>query len=182
MGLRVTKKKWIVLILVIGIYPAFKWDYYLSNYLFKQYCEDEGRIGLFIYENVQLNGKYFMPFPADKEPRDLGQRFIFGENLMLNRKRFDKDFNLEDNRVVPLSSIGPINAYETLVIRKVDQKVLGKAVSAKNGQGWLNRLGVLGGFSGEMCPTGRDEKGYSNYWRAHLALVKKVFTYAKQGE
>lgn len=177
-----SKKQWIVLILVLGIYPACKWDYYLSNYLFEQYCTDPDRVGLFVYEKVQLGDEYFMPIPKDKEPRDLGQHFIFGENLIINRERFDEDYIFNVYKKVPISSIGPINAIETSVIRKADQKVLGKAVSARNWQGWLNQFGLMGGFPGVYCPTGRNEKGFSKYRHAHKALIKKIFTQAEHGE
>jgi hypothetical protein len=177
-----SKKQWIVLILILGIYPACKWDYYLSNYLFEQYCTDPDRIGLFVYEKAQLGDEYFMPFPKDKEPRDLDPRFIFGENLMINRERFDEDFIFNVYKKVPISSIGPINAEETSVIRKSDQKVLGKAVSAANAQGWLNQFGLIGGFPGVYCPAGRDENHFPRSRLAHYALVKETFTYQAQGE
>ncbi len=178
-----SKKQWIVLILILGIYPACKWDYYLSNYLFKQYCTDADRIGLFVYEKVQLGDEYFMPFPKDTDPRDLDRRFIVGEDLMINRGRFDKDYIFNVYKRVPLSSVGPIIAVETSVIRKSDQKVLGKAVSLKNGKGWWYReIASFGQPTSKTCPTGRGPRGYSNYRRAHKGLIKKIFTHAKQGE
>ena len=177
-----SKKQWVVLIFILGIYPVCKWDYYLSNYLFKQYCADADHIGLFVYEKVQLDDKYFMPFPKDTDRRDLDRRFIVGEDLMINRGRFDKDYIFNVYKKVPISSIGPINALETSVIRKSDQKVLGKVISAANGQGWLNRFGLIGGFPGVYCPSGRDDRGYSNYRRAHKEIIKKTFTQAEQGE
>lgn len=168
--------------LIMSSYTACHWDYHLSNYLFKKYCAEEGRTGLFIYKKVELSDEYFMPFPQDKDPRDLDPRFIVGEDLMINRERFDQDFVLEVYKKVPVSSIGPINAVETSVIRRSDEQLLGKAVSAANGQGWLNKFGVLGGFSGVYCPSGRDENHFPRFRQAHYVLIKERFTRAIQGE
>lgn len=165
---------WILLVLIMGSYSACHWDYHLSKYLFKQYCEEEGRVGLFIYEKVELDDEYFMPFPKDKDPRDLDQRFVVGDNLMINRKRFDKEYIFDDYKEIPLSAIGPIFSVETWVLRKGDGKVLGKAVSLTNHLGWWIESSKFGNKD-ESCPSGRDKYGLWNFHRARRLLIKKVF-------
>lgn len=153
---------------------ACKWDYYLSNYLFKQYCTD--RAGLFVYEKVQLGDEYFMPFPKNKDPRDLDPRFIIDDNLMINRKRFDQDFILYYYKHILVSSMGPISADETSIIRKTDQKVLGKAVSFNNGKGWWYReIESLGEPTAKSCPVGYDDEGRSYAGLLHNNLINKIF-------
>lgn len=78
-------------------------------------------MGLFVYEKVKLVDEYFMPFPKGKDPRDLDQRFVVGDNLMINRERFDRGFIFEVFKDVLLSDIGPINAVETSIIRKAEK-------------------------------------------------------------
>lgn len=169
------KSVWILLAVIMSSYTACHWDYHLSNYLFKKYCSEEGRTGLFIYEKVALGDEYFMPFPKDKDPRDLDRRFIFEDNLMINRKRFEKDYIFDVYKSIPLSSIGPIIAVETSVIRKDDQKLLGKAVSLANRKGWWYRkIASFGQLTSETCPSGRDERGTPNYYKHHDLLVKEI--------
>ena len=171
------KKTWILLLVIACSYTACHWDYYLSNYLFEKYCNEDGRTGLFVYEKVQLGDEYFMPFPKDKDPFNLDSRFVVGDNLMINRERFDRDFVLDVYKDVLLTNIGPINAVETSVIRISDQKLLGKAISLNNGKGWWYReIESFGQQTVKTCPSGRDEKGFSYYRRAHKALIKKVFS------
>jgi len=178
-----SKKQWVVLIFILGIYPICKWDYYLSNYLFKQYCADADHIGLFVYEKVQLDDKYFMPFPKDTDRRDLDRRFIVGDNLIINRERFDKDYIFNVYKRVPLSNVGPIVAIETSVIRKNDKKLLGKAVSLASGKGWWYRkIASFGQPTSDTCPSGRDENHFPRYRLTHYALIKEVFKQAEQGD
>lgn len=177
------KKMWILLLVITCSYTACHWDYHLSNHLFKKYCNDKDKVGLFIYEEVPLRDEYFMPFPKDVDRRDLDPRFIIADNLMINRERFEQDFTLEVYKDVLLSNIGPINAVETSVTRVSDHTLLGKAVSLKNGKGWWFRdIQSFGQRSVDTCPTGRDEKGFSNYRYAHKALIKRIFTHKIQGE
>ncbi len=117
-----------------------------------------------------------MPFPKDKDPRDLSQRFVVGANLMINKERLEVDYILGKYREVrQLSSIGPINYSETAVYRKSDKKLLGKAVNLSNRKGWWHRDGFLGHPSSDWCPVGHNDKGISNSGLLHHLLLKKVF-------
>ncbi len=158
-----------IAIFAVG-FVALKWDYYLSNYMFKNVCGPDGEIGSFVYEQVVLDEKYFTTIPAGKEIRDMDPRFLYGENVTIDRGVFDKDFSFETYKYIPYSSLGPISLSETSVVRKSDGKLLGKAVSASNGQGWLNQFGALDGT------TGRDKGGFSYYRMDHKKLIKRIFT------
>jgi hypothetical protein len=167
---------WITLMVIIGGYTTCQWDHYLSKYLFEKYCNEEGRVGLFIYEQVGLNKEYFMPFPVDKEPRDLDRRFIFGENLMINKERLEKDYIFDVYKSIPLSEIGPITSIETSVIRKSDKKILSKAVSIRSRKGWFSRIFSFG-YASETCPPSWRESGFdvSEYSELHNTIIKKTF-------
>lgn len=166
---------WILLVLIMGSYSACHWDYHLSKYLFKQYCEEEGRIGLFIYEKVELDDEYFMPFPKDKDPRDLDQRFVVGDNLMINKERLEQSYILGKYRKTePISDIGPILSVETLVFRKSDNKLIGKSVHLANRLGWWINSSKLG-IRTDSCPSGYDSHGNSQSGLLHHRLVKEIF-------
>lgn len=161
-------------ILVLIIWAIFRLDYHVSNYMFEKLCNDPEKIGMFVYEQVELGSEYFMSFPEEIDERDLDRRFVFEDNLMLNRERFEENYELIVNEYIPVSEIGPIGLVATSVIRKSDGQILGKAVSAGNQQGWLNRLGALEGIPGVSCPTGRDEYGFSKNRKNHDNLLKEV--------
>ena len=162
--------------LLFIFYGIFFWDYHVSKYLFKQYCEEEGRVGLFIYEKVALSDEYFMSFPKDTDPRDLDRRFIVGENLMINRERFEQDFIFEIYKQKPLSNIGPIVSIETSITRKYDNKILSKTVSIKNRKGWFSKAASFG-YGYEKCPSSKRESGLveSEFTKLHEQIVKKTF-------
>lgn len=157
------------------LYVLFTWDYYLSKYLFEKLCNDDEQIGLFVYGHVQLADQYLMPFPADKEVRDLDYRFILSDNLMINRETFDRDYLYEPYKYVQFSAAGPISLDVTMVTRRSDGELLGKAVSAKNSMGWLNRATSIAGISGDECPSGRDENNFANFNKSHKQLIKQIF-------
>lgn len=164
-----------VAVLVVG-YVAFSWDYHLSNYMFKKVCGPEGEIGSYIYEKVALDDKYFAPIPPGEELRNMDQRFLYGDNITIDRDVFDRDYSFKTYKYIPYSSLGRISLSQTSVVRKSDGKLLGKAVSASNGRGWFNQFGALDGTPGVRCPTGRDENGYSYYRMDHKKLIKRIFS------
>jgi hypothetical protein len=65
----------IVLIIVTSLSACVtQWR---SEYLFEQYCNEEGRVGQFIYERVALGEEFFRPIPTDEvELRALIKYFI----------------------------------------------------------------------------------------------------------
>lgn len=165
----------VITITVLG-YTILYWDYHLSKYLFKHYCEEEGRVGLFIYEKVALPDEYYMPFPEDKDPRDLDSRFIVGENKMINRGRFEQDYIFTIYQHNPISRFGPIESVESSVTRKSDNKVLSKTVSIKNHKGWWVSVYSFG-YASESCPSTRRKSGLivSEYTKLHETIIHKTF-------
>ena len=153
-----------------------RWDYHLSQYLFKQYCE-EGRIGLFVYEKVPLSDDYFIPFPKDKEQLfNLSKRFVIDEDLVFDKTKLDEKYTFTYRKVVSISDIGPIQALETSVSRNADNKLLGKSISFVNGKGWWYRkVSSFGQPTVVHCPSCYDEKGDSNSGKLHSDLIKEVF-------
>lgn len=173
--------KWIFLIVLLSTYSSCHWDYHLSNYLFEEYCNEEGRTGQFIYERVALGDEYFMPIPED--PRRIDYDLIIKGNLMINRERLEQDYYLSKYRErILLSEIGPISSNETSIIRRRDNKLLGKSVSLFNKQGWLAERNILGHNEGERCPGGYDKNaGLYEDSLLHTTLIENIFT-AKQHE
>lgn len=147
-----------------------------SEYLFEQYCKEEGRVGQFIYERVALSEEYFRPIPTDaKELRyvDVGYYFYSEDKkLLINKERFKQSYTTNDLKEVMLSPIGPIYSVESTIVRKSDGKVLSKGVSL------LNMLGETSKYfpvEGVTCPTGQDSKGNSLYFKSHTSLIQNTF-------
>lgn len=61
-----------VLLYLMMFYPMLRWDYYVSQYLFEQLCNDETKIGLFVYEQVELDEKYYKRNPTRYEKGEWG--------------------------------------------------------------------------------------------------------------
>ena len=71
---------WLLLVLSIRGYASLTWDYYLSKYLFSQYCSDS-RVGYEIYERVDLGGEYFVSLETnDIDIHRLDRRFAIGDS------------------------------------------------------------------------------------------------------
>ena len=168
---------WIFMIVLIGAYPACSWDAHLSNYLFEQYCNEEGRTGQFIYERVGLGEEYFIPIPKDEREliRVDNGFFINGKKLLIDKQRFLRDFTINTMEEMMLSSIGPIYSYETTIVRKSDGKVLSKAVDLLNKKGWLSRQSILGMTVGDSCPQYKDNRGRFISKSAHTGVIKNTF-------
>ena len=70
---------WLTVIIIIGSFVGCNGDRILSNYLFEQYCNEEGSTGQFIYEQVGLGEEYFIPMPDKPEEKwKVNQRYVIG--------------------------------------------------------------------------------------------------------
>ncbi len=144
-----------------------------SDSLFEQYCNEEGRVGQFIYERVALGEEFFKPIPTDaKELRRVDEGFyIDNKSVLINKDRFKVSYVVEYWNKTMLSPIGPIYAFESTITRKSDGKTLSKAVSLLNMQGKVRKhLPVYG----VTCPSGHDLKRIPLYTGTH-DLIKKTF-------
>jgi len=159
---------WTVFILIVLGYTGCSWDYFLSGYIFKQSCKED--VGVFIYEQVELGDEYFIPFPVDKEPRSLDSRFVFGENRLLDKEKFDREYSLEMYKKIPVSEIGPVYLIQTSVTRRSDNKLLSKSVSVRNDMGWLAKLTSFG-YAHDQCP----EVGAYIHRNNHNSLINNTF-------
>jgi hypothetical protein len=163
------------IIIIVGSFVGCNGDRVLSNYLFEYYCNEEGRTGQFIYERVSLGEEYFISIP--KDPRKINQHFVVDGIRMMDKALLEEKYAFSKySEVKQLSSIGPIYSLETSVIRKSDNKLLGKSVSLDNRQGWLAERNILGQNEGDSCPRGYD-KNTGSYEDSllHATLVKNVF-------
>ena len=168
---------WTIIIIVVGGFSACNGDRIISKYLFEQYCNEEGRIGQFIYERVGLDEEYFIPIPKDEvELRRVDKGFFIDENkLLIDKHRLMLDFNINTMKKTMLSRIGPIYSYETTIVRKSDGKVLSKAVSLLNKKGWWSRKSILGMTVGDSCPQYRDITGLVVTKSDHSDVLRNTF-------
>tara|TARA_R110002050_G_scaffold259795_2_gene399289 strand:+ start:1422 stop:1952 length:531 start_codon:yes stop_codon:yes gene_type:complete len=169
--------KWLFIIVLVGSYPSCYWDYHLSNYLFEQYCNEEGRTGQFIYERVGLGEEYFIPIPKDEREliRVDNGYFIDDKKLLIDKHQLLQNFIINTMKKTMLSPIGPIYTYETTIVRKSDGKVLSKAVSLMNEKGWWSRQSILGTNVGDVCPKYRDVSGHINVRSDHSDVFRNTF-------
>lgn len=145
-----------------------------SEYLFEQYCNEEGRVGQFIYERVALGEEFFRPIPTDEaELLRVDYRFYLNDKkLLIDKQFFQKYYTFKNRERKVLSSTGPIYSVETTVVRKSDDKILSKAVSLVN---MLDKSSKYFAVEGVTCPTGRDNKGFSFFNKNHRNLIEKTF-------
>ncbi len=161
-------------IIAISSLSACSIDRMRSEHLFEQYCNEEGRVGQFIYERVALGEEYFRAIPTDIRALDrLDKRFyIDGKKLLIDKQRFKQSYTLNNRKRTILSSIGPIYSVETTIVRKSDGKVLSKAVSLLN---MLDKFSKYFPVEGVTCPTGRDIKRVPLFIKEHSNLIEKTF-------
>ncbi len=145
--------------------------------VFNHYCSDEDFAGTFIYEQVELSEEYILIPPESgksKYPVNISlliedRKYLIDEQLLnvkydwslMNRKKF--------------FFVGPIYKVESIVIRKHDKKVLGKAVTLKNKKGWLHELGIFMVNTGDNCPIVISEHGRNLSYNHHYDLLKRIF-------
>ncbi|MFT5706461.1 MAG: hypothetical protein ACI9ES_000740 [Oceanospirillaceae bacterium] len=146
-----------------------------SESLFEQFCNEEGRVGQFIYERVALGAEFFKPIPADEiELRRLDKGYYINDRkLLIDKDVFNQVYERNGLKKTVLSDVGPIYSIETTIVRKSDGKILSKAVSL------LNMLGQTRGkypIYGVYCRQGRDVKWGSLHYKEHSNLIDKTFS------
>ena len=168
------KTTWSVFILIVFSYVGCSWDYFVSDYIFKQHCKED--VGVFIYERVELDDAYFNPFLPGTPEKSLDLRFVFGENRLLDKGTFDREYDLEMFKKILVSDIGPVYLIQTSITRLSDNKLLSKSVSVRNEKGWLAKLTSFG-YAYDQCPTRHRKSGsdMNEHMRNHFALVKSTF-------
>ncbi|TPH14226.1 hypothetical protein [Litorilituus lipolyticus] len=162
----------IVLIIITSLSACVsQWH---SEHLFDKYCNEEGRVGQFIYERVALGEEFFRPIPTDEaELLRIDYRFYINDKkLLIDKEYFQKYYTFNNRERKVLSSTGPIYSVETTVVRKSDGKVLSKAVSLIN---MLDKTSKHFAVEGVTCPTGRDIEGFSLFNKNHRNLIEKTF-------
>ena len=163
------------MVLVFG-YLGLLGEFHLSKYLFKQYCEEKGRTGAFIYEKVALPAAFFVPeTQAYKKSVFSDDSFVLDETATINREIFNRYYRVDYYKEKILSKVGPIYSVDTTITRLSDQKVLSKASSLNNKLGWLSRyLSKAFTSNGQTCPSGR-KNGRVLFIQEHNDLIKNAF-------
>ncbi|RHW77520.1 hypothetical protein [Colwellia sp. RSH04] len=146
-----------------------------SDSLFEQYCNEEGRVGQFIYERVALGEEFFRPIPTDaKELRRVDSIYFIDSDsgkLLLDKDTFKNSYIRNFWEKTLLSPVGPIYSLETTIIRKSDGKTLSKAVSLLNMLGKTRKHLPVNGVT---CPVGKDSKGQPLSMINHRTLIEKT--------
>lgn len=165
-----------IALILIGSLSACAIERMRSEQLFEQYCNEEGRVGQFIYQRVALSEEFFRPIPTDgKKLRQVDTSYYFdsnGEKLLIAKKPFKQIYTVNYWERKELSQVGPIYSVETTIVRKSDGKLLSKAVSLLNMQGKTSKYVPV---QGVYCSTGRDSKGYHLSGKHHSNLINNTF-------
>jgi hypothetical protein len=163
-----------IALILIGSLSACAIEKIRSEYLFEQYCNEEGRVGQFIYERVALSEEFFRPIPTDEVElrRIANSYYIDNKELLIDKERFKQSYirNFFEHKV--LSPIGPIYSVESILVRKSDGKILSKAVSLLNMQGRTRKYAPIRGV---YCPTGQDSNGHGLSHKHHFNLIENTF-------
>lgn len=163
-----------IAIILIGSLSACAIERMRSEHLFEQYCNEEGRVGQFIYERVALGEEYFREIPTDIRELDriADSYYIDNKKLLIDKERFEQSYirNFFERKV--LSPVGPIYSVESTLVRKSDGKVLSKAISLLNMQGLTSKYFYV---EGVYCPTGQDSNGHGLSHKHHFNLIEKTF-------
>ena len=123
-----------IMLIPASIYLLFRWDYYLSGYLFDNLCDND--TGVFVYESIEIDPKYFTIIESLEQRNNTGPWFNVN-GYALDKDYFNKHYILIQYEKNKISSIGPLKLLKSYVVRKSDKKVLGEAVTGSNGRGWL---------------------------------------------
>lgn len=195
------KKAILIISAVMAGCLIFRWDYHLSNFMFDRLCNDPEKIGLFVYEKVELPDEYIEPLPTgwthhddyEYDPRfEFGEaesRFFDGEKsglrkglhyryaggYRINRVDISDEYKITFYEPERYSKIGPIIISRSAIHRKSDGRLLGEAASAVSLKGWFAQVGTLSGTARIHCSGGQGDEGFPNYHRSHNNLVKAIF-------
>ncbi len=164
----------IVLGALLSAFLVFRWDYYLSQYLFEQVCSDSDLIGLHVYERDYVDRQYTtVQVVENGYPMTSRNEYYYEDNIALLKDHIDNRFDYKRSELVELYSVGPIVILQTTLTRKSDGKLLAKAVTAQSMQGWLNRF-FSSGYHRSFCPTNEVEPGeiLSDADKNHLFLLR----------
>jgi len=165
-------------IIFIGcLYLVSCGDYHVSNFIFQSYCDDKSVVGQFIYQREGLSDEFFREIPTDRIAlrRVAGSHYLQNKRYLLNDyvlKQYYKIVHLEKKA---LSPIGPVYSLESYILRKSDGKKLGKAVSIRNKNGWLNETSLLWTNTGSICPRYKSEHGRYITNEDHTTLIQRIF-------
>ena len=134
--------------------------------IFEEHCQNAG---LFIYEKIDLDKKYFLPLPKNKEKLNkIGSGKIYND-MYLDIDKFERDYELIFGERTEISKLENIFYSESKIIRKSDNKLLSKALSVGGFGGGLTQKGF-----NKICPPGERPDGWSNHNYNHIFLIKNT--------
>jgi len=156
-------------------------DFVLSNLVFNYYCSDKELVGQHIYERVALPDEILLPSPKNNKERSKVDvtLLIDNKNELIDIKKFGELYEYQSYKRSPLFPVGPIYKFEAIVTRKADGKLLGKAVSLTNQNGWISELDLFWLNTGNSCPKYKDKWGDNIINSHHSTLIDNIF-YRKQ--
>ena len=165
-------------IIFIGcLYLVSCGDYHVSNFIFQSYCNDKSVVGQFIYQREGLSDDFFREIPADGIAlrRVRGNFYLDNKKYLIDENKFSESYSYQFSKRSLLSKIGPIYEEKTVITRKSDGKILGKAVSLVNKKGWFHETNLLWTNTGELCPIYKSETGRNIGNSDHFSLIQHIF-------
>ena len=141
------KKTWITLSILALLLGGCFGDRMISEVVFAYHCKNTA--GLFVYETVDLDESYIVPIPKDLRKTD--SRFNINNTEMMDKKRIQKDYDINFPEFKQLSAFGPVKAIKTSVVRKSDNRLMGEVVTIRSYYGWSSRILPYGKMPRKNC-------------------------------
>jgi hypothetical protein len=162
------KKTWITIIVLVLLLGGCFGDRVISEIVFYYQCDKNS--GLYVYEEVGLSDEYFTK--ESKSEKEFNYSYI--SNIFIKKNRFDLDYKYTRNKNHLVSIFGPVKLVESVVVRKLDNKVLGKNLTIVSGMGWVNKLFSFG-YSGKGCVNERGVFKESYRGSMQINILSKIF-------
>ncbi len=170
------RKLLITLGALLSLFLVFRWDYYLSNYLLEQLCSDPELIGQHINEKDYIDRKHTRPQSTKNgyqaTPFDA---YYYDGEVEIPKSYLDSEFEYKKNERIEIYGVGPIALNQSSIRRKKDGKLLSRATTATNEQGWLERA-LSFGYHGTYCSSveAKEDDQLTETVNIHLNLLRET--------
>jgi len=166
-----------ILIFIGCLYLVSCGDYHVSNFLFQSYCDDKDFVGQFVYQREGLTDEFFREIPEARKDRVgiLGEFYLDNKKYLIDANKFANHYWYQFSKRSLVSTIGPIYVDETLITRKSDGKLIGKAISFVNKKGWLHGVNLSMHNTGDKCPIYTSKNGLRLTNSDHFTLIQNTF-------
>ncbi len=132
--------------------------------IFEEHCQNAG---LFIYEEIELDKKYFL-YMTDSDYKTISVQYVFGDKK-INLEELGKEYRYVFHERETISEFGNIFYMKTYIVRLKDEKLIGEAVS----------VGALGGELiqkdyAHVCPLENDGRNAGDHFKNHFYFLHSI--------